>query len=271
MYLTQHQTTAGPRWALDGKYLPAHFNLNLLLELPQKNIANFLKSLPPGESANGDLLPPLESTHEVWACGVTYLRSRDARQAESDVPDVYGRVYEAERPEIFFKSLGWRAAGHQMPIRARQDSTWDVPEPELTLVVNRHLEIVGFTVGNDVSSRSIEGENPLYLPQAKSYRGSCAVGPGIQLAVADELRDVPIQMNIVRAGQIVFEGEIRSSQMKRSLEELVAYLGRELDFPHGVLLMTGTSLVPADDFTLQNGDVVQITINTLTLENPVQA
>ena len=271
MYLTQHKTSSGPRWALDGKYLPVHFNLSLLLELPQENIAGFLNSLPLGEAVTGDLLPPLESTHEVWACGVTYLRSRDARQAESDVPDVYGRVYDAERPEIFFKALGWRAAGHGMPIRARQDSSWDVPEPELTLIVNRQLEIVGFTVGNDVSSRSIEGENPLYLPQAKTYRGSCALGPGIQLAGADDLRDVPIQMNITRAGKIVFEGEIRSSQMKRSLEELVACLGRELDFPQGVLLMTGTSLVPADDFTLQNGDIVRITINALTLENPVQA
>jgi 2-dehydro-3-deoxy-D-arabinonate dehydratase len=271
MYLTRHTTIAGGRWALDGKYLPVHFNLNLLLELPKANITNFLKSLPLGEVAAGDLLPPLEATHEVWACGVTYLRSRDARQAESDTPDMYGRVYEAERPEIFFKALGWRVAGHGMPIRARQDSSWDVPEPELTLVVNRLMEIVGFTVGNDVSSRSIEGENPLYLPQAKTYRGSCAIGPGIQLAGTDELRDVPIQMNIVRAGRIVFEGEIRSSQMKRSLEELVAYLGRELDFPHGVLLMTGTSLVPSDEFTLQAGDVVQITINGLTLENLVQA
>jgi 2-dehydro-3-deoxy-D-arabinonate dehydratase len=160
--------------------------------------------------------------------------------------------------------------GPGAPIRIRRDSRWDVPEPELTLVANRHLEIVGFCAGNDVSSRSIEGENPLYLPQAKTYNGSCALGPGIRLAEVSQFKDTPIRLEILRAGQTVFEGEIRSSQMKRSYEELVAYLGRELDFPQGVFVMTGTGLVPADDFTLQAGDQVRISVADLTLENKVQ-
>jgi 2-dehydro-3-deoxy-D-arabinonate dehydratase len=213
--------------------LPHHFSLGLLLELPAQAIGSFLKSIPTAEPAVGDVLAPLEPTQEVWACGVTYLRSRDARKAESNVGDVYERVYEAERPEIFFKAPGWRVVGHQAPIRIRPDSTWDVPEPELTLVLNRHLEIVGFCAGNDVSSRSIEGENPLYLPQAKTYNGSCSLGPGIRLAEATQLRDVSIQLDIRRTGRTVFEGEIKSSQMKRSFEELAQYLGRALDFPQG--------------------------------------
>jgi 2-dehydro-3-deoxy-D-arabinonate dehydratase len=232
-------------------------------------MADFLNSIPSGPPATGDLLPPLEASHEVWACGVTYLISRDARQSESTVADVYGKVYDAERPEIFFKALGWRVVGSGQSIRIRGDSSWNVPEPEMTLVVNRHLEIVGFCAGNDVSSRDIEGENPLYLPQAKSYNQSCALGPGIQLTTVENLRDIPLKLNIQRDSQTVFDGEIRSSQMKRTPEELVAYLGREMDFPHGVFVMTGTGLVPGDNFTLQPGDVVKVTIDTLTIENDV--
>lgn len=270
MYLTRHQTSHGANWALDGQLLPRNFNLGLLLELPKARLADFLNSLPAGEAADGDLLSPLEPTQEVWACGVTYLRSRDARQAESEAADVYGLVYDADRPEVFFKALGWRVVGPGQPVRVRADSSWDVPEPELTLVVNQHLEVVGFCAGNDVSSRSIEGENPLYLPQAKTYRGSCALGPGIQLADIEELRDMEIQLEIDRAGETVFEGQIRSSQMKRTFEDLVAYLGRELDFPQGAFLMTGTGLVPEDDFTLRAGDAVTINVAGLTLQNMVQ-
>ena len=269
MYLTRHNVADGARWALDGRALPKNFSLGLLLELPKEAIAGFLNNLPLTEALERDLLAPIEPTQEVWASGVTYLRSRDARQAESEVADVYGRVYDADRPELFFKALGWRVVGHMRPIRIRQDSGWNVPEPELTLVINRHLEIVGFCSGNDVSSRDIEGENPLYLPQAKTYNQSCALGPGIRLAEPDELRDVTINLDIQRAEQSVFQGEISSSQMKRSLEELVAYLGRELDFPQGVFLMTGTGLVPGDDFTLQKGDVVTISVDGLTLQNEV--
>jgi 2-dehydro-3-deoxy-D-arabinonate dehydratase len=271
MYLTRHQTSQGPRWALDGQFLPQNFSLRFLLELPSRTISDVLKTIPPSGPADGPLLPPLETMHEVWACGVTYRRSREARQLESDVGDVYERVYEAERPEIFFKATGWRVVGHNMPIRIRQDSHWNVPEPELTLVINRHQDIVGFCVGNDVSSRDIEGENPLYLPQAKIYNRSCALGPGILITQAGHLRDVSIQMKISRAEDVVFQEQTRSSQMKRPLEDLVTFLGRELDFPHGVFLMTGTGIVPPDEFTLQPRDKVQITIDSLVLENKVQS
>ena len=258
MILTRHQTWQGPRWALDGHVLPHGFSLGCLLAWPKDAILACLRTMPTDEPAEGPLLPPLDLMHEVWASGVTYLRSRQARQAESDVGDVYQKVYDAARPELFFKAVGWRVVGHAMSIRIRRDSGWNVPEPELTLVINRCREIVGFCVGNDVSSRDIEGENPLYLPQAKVYNGSCALGPGILLAEPNELRDLPIQMEILRGGAQLFQGETRSSHMKRSLEELVAYLGRELDFPQGVFLMTGTGIVPPDDFTLKVGDVVRI-------------
>jgi len=270
MYLTRHAVAEGPRWALDDSLLPSGIDLDLLLQMPRSAIAAFLRALPRGgAAASGKLLPPVEPMQEVWAAGVTYLRSREAREAESSVKDVYARVYEAERPELFFKAIGWRVAGHKMPIRVRDDSRWNVPEPELTLVVNAHREIIGFCVGNDVSSRDIEGENPLYLPQAKVYEGSCALGPGIVLSEVDRLRDLFIQVAVSRAGRSIFKGETRTAQMKRPLEELVAYLGRELDFPRGVFLMTGTGIVPPSDFSLARGDLVRITIGSLTLENEV--
>jgi 2-dehydro-3-deoxy-D-arabinonate dehydratase len=269
MYLTRHQTPRGPRWAVDGAFLPADFSLGLLLQVPASAIAGVLKALPTSGPATGALLPPGESTHEVWACGVTYLRSREAREAESTVSDVYARVYNATRPELFFKSIGWRAVGHGMPIRVRADSGWNVPEPELTLVVNAAREIVGYTVGNDVSSRDIEGENPLYLPQAKVYDGACSVGPGILLASPASLTDLPIQLTLVRNGQPVFDGTTSTSQIKRPFAELVDYVTRETEFPHGALLMTGTGIVPPLEFSMQRGDTVRITIGALTLENHV--
>jgi 2-dehydro-3-deoxy-D-arabinonate dehydratase len=270
MYLTRHQTAEGPRWALNDRFMPPEFNLDLLLQLPRAKIPDFLRAIPLGESAVGTLLPPVEPLHEVWAAGVTYLRSREAREAESTVKDVYARVYEAKRPELFFKAIGWRVVGHQMPIRVRDDSRWNVPEPELALVVNSSLEIVGFCAGNDVSSRDIEGENPLYLPQAKVYRGSCALGPGIVLTEVERLRHLTIEVTATRAGRLVFQGETRTSQMKRSLEELVEYLGKELAFPRGAFLMTGTGIVPPLDFSMQRGDAIRITIGSLTLENDVE-
>jgi 2-dehydro-3-deoxy-D-arabinonate dehydratase len=185
------------------------------------------------------------------------------------VRDVYEKVYSAVRPELFFKAIGWRAVGHKMPIRIRQDSYWNVPEPELTLVINGRQEIVGFCAGNDVSSRDIEGANPLYLPQAKMYNGSCALGPGIILAEADQLLDLAIQMDIIRAGEVVYQGETRSSQMKRPLRELVDYLTKEMDFPYGAFLMTGTGIVPTEEFSLQYGDMVRIIVGSLQLENYV--
>ncbi|HEX2660058.1 MAG TPA: fumarylacetoacetate hydrolase family protein [Polyangia bacterium] len=269
MLLTRHQTPHGPCWALDGRFLPTSFTLDQGLQLPKAEMEVFLRGLPALEAASGPLLPPLEPAHEVWAAGVTYLRSREAREAESAVKDVYARVYDAPRPELFWKSLGWRVAGHQMPIRVRADSRWNAPEPELTLVVNAAREIVGFCVGNDVSSRDIEGENPLYLPQAKVYDGSCALGPGLQLGNTERLKDLAVEITIGRAGRPVFQGATRTSQIKRPLEELTRYLGQELEFPRGAFLMTGTGIVPPPEFSLTAGDVVAITIGGMTLENAV--
>jgi 2-dehydro-3-deoxy-D-arabinonate dehydratase len=271
MYLTRHQTQLGPRWAVDGKFLPQTTSLEFLLELPAARLAAVLQAIATDEDAEGAPLAPIEPSQEVWASGVTYLRSRDARQTESDVGDVYERVYDAERPEIFLKAVGWRVVEHRQSIRVRRDSGWNVPEPELTLVINGQGVIVGYCAGNDVSSRAIEGANPLYLPQAKIYNGSCALGPGIQLAGAGEMRSFGVQLEIARNGAVIFRGETGIDQMKRSLEELADYLYRELDFPTGVFLMTGTGIVPPDEFSLQAGDLVKITVGSLTLENEVQA
>jgi len=267
--LTKHDTPQGPRWALDGRLLREDFDLGRLLALRVSQMADFLGSVVTTEPGDGTPLAPIDAATEVWAAGVTYLRSREAREAESTVRDVYAKVYDAERPELFFKATGWRVAGHGMPIRIRRDSRWNVPEPELTLVVNAHGEIAGFCAGNDVSSRDIEGANPLYLPQAKVYNGSCALGPAIALCGVETLRDLPIDLSVLRDGRAIFSGATRTSQLKRPLQELVEYLVREMDFPSGVFLMTGTGVVPPDDFSLAPGDVVRITIGGLTLENPV--
>ncbi len=203
-YLTKHQTVRGPRWALDGRLLADDFQFGRLLGLPAAAMPGFLQASAGTEAADDALLAPIEAAGEVWAAGVTYLRSRVAREAESTVKDVYSKVYEAERPELFFKSPGWRVVGHGTPIRVRRDGRWNVPEPELTLVINATGEIVGYCAGNDVSSRDIEGENPLYLPQAKVYNGSCALGPGISLCGADVLRDLAIDLVVGRAGRPIF-------------------------------------------------------------------
>jgi 2-dehydro-3-deoxy-D-arabinonate dehydratase len=269
MLLTRHQTKDGARWALDGTFLPPNLTLSTLLELPRAAMLQLLETLANGEAAHGETVAPLDLQHEVWAAGVTYLRSRDARRVESTVADMYDHVYEAARPELFFKSTGWRVAGNGAPIRIRADSRWNVPEPELVLVINRQREIVGYCAGNDVSSRDIEGENPLYLPQAKVYNGSCALGHGIWLSEPESIRDIPIGLEIQRAEEVVFTGETTTATMKRTLPELVEFLTRELDFPQGVFLMTGTCLVPGDNFTLQAGDRVSIRVGMLQLENRV--
>ncbi len=217
------------------------------------------------------LLAPIDGETEVWAAGVTYKQSEQARKEESGTPDIYAKVYTAQRPELFFKATPRRVAGPDAPIVVRSDSSWDVPEPELVLVINAHGEIIGYTIGNDVSSRSIEGENPLYLPQAKVYTACCALGPGITPAweVADPY-NLTIRLNIERNNQVHWEGETSTRELKRRFEELVTYLFLENDFPEGVLLCTGTALVPENQFTLQPGDVVQISIDQLgTLRNPV--
>lgn len=221
--------------------------------------------------SNASLLAPIDGETEVWASGVTYKRSMHARMEESETPDIYSRVYVSERPELFYKGNLRRTSGPDAPVVVRGDSEWDVPEPELALAINAYGEIIGYTVANDVSSRSIEGENPLYLPQAKVYARSCALGPGITPAweIADPY-DLTIRMEIEREGQTCWEGETSTNQLNRRLEDLVSYLFREDDFPSGVILCTGTGLVPDPPFTLTGGDVVRITIDHLgTLSTPV--
>ena len=224
-----------------------------------------------GAAVSGDviLLPPV-GTQEVWAAGVTYLRSREARVEEAIEASPYDRVYAAERPELFLKSAAWRVRGPSEPIGIRADSTWDVPEPELTLVLDSRMRIVGYTIGNDASSRSIEGENTLYLPQAKTYDGSCAIGPAL-VPVSQVDPPFEIRMSIERGGELVFDDATSTGQMARPFDELVAYLGRGLTFPRGAFLMTGTGIVPDPPFTLEPGDVVSIAIDGLgTLTNPVE-
>jgi 2-dehydro-3-deoxy-D-arabinonate dehydratase len=213
-----------------------------------------------------EILPPIGSQQELWACGVTYLKSKIGRQEESKMAggaDFYGKVYEAVRPECFFKCNPNRVVGHKDFVRIRKDSIWNVPEPELTLVVTTSGKIVGYTAGNDMSSRSIEGENPLYLPQAKTYDGCAALGPGIYISDTPFNRNNKIYLQIIRNKQIVFEESIAISQMKRSLEELVKYIYLECSFPHGCLIMTGTGIVPPANFTLQSGDDINITIDSI--------
>ncbi len=269
LYLTRHQTAVGPRWAVNGRALPDAFHLDVLLQRSLPEIQRALSSAASEARPQGEAIAPVEDTQEVWAAGVTYVRSREARVTESSTADLYQRVYEAERVEVFFKAIGWRVMGHGDAIRVRRDSSWSVPEPELTLLINRGGEIVGYTAGNDVSCRDIEGENPLYLPQAKIYDGACALGPGIVIAPADDMRSLPIRMTIERGGEAVFRGETSTAKLKRSLEEMVAWLIRELSFPEGVFLMTGTGLVPPDEFSLQQGDQVRIDVGALTLQNRV--
>lgn len=219
------------------------------------------------------MLAPI-GNQELWACGVTYLRSKVGRQEESKAAggsDFYAKVYEAERPEVFFKSTAHRVVGHSAKIAIRKDSTWDVPEPELTLVVTSSGKIVGYTIGNDMSSRSIEGENPLYLPQAKTYDGCAAIGPCIYISDKPISSSTMIGLEIHRDQEKVFEGSIGISQMKRSHEELVSFVYRACSFPYGCLVMTGTGIVPGSDFTLQSGDEVRISIDHIgTLINTVR-
>jgi 2-dehydro-3-deoxy-D-arabinonate dehydratase len=207
------------------------------------------------------VLAPVDH-QEVWAAGVTYKRSKVAREEESvGAAQFYDKVYTAPRPEIFLKATPARVVAADEPVRIRKDSKWNVPEPELALVVAPSLKIVGYTIGNDMSSRDIEGENPLYLPQAKIYRGSCALGPVITLADdMPELSTVEIRLVIERQGKQAFAGSTTLAQMARSPESLVEWLGKELDFPDGVILLTGTGIVPPDSFSLTSGDTIRITI-----------
>jgi 2-dehydro-3-deoxy-D-arabinonate dehydratase len=222
--------------------------------------------------AGAHTLAPIGS-QEIWAAGVTYYRSRDARMAESKDAgggDFYDRVYRAARPELFFKGTASRAAAPGAPVRIRSDAKWSVPEPELTLVINPRGAIIGYTIGNDMSSRDIEGENPLYLPQAKVYDGSSALGPCVLVANDPLPPSTAISLGIERAGKLAFSGTTTLAQLKREPKELVEYLFRDNVFPTGAYLMTGTGIVPPDSFSLQRGDRIRITIEAIgTLENIV--
>jgi 2-dehydro-3-deoxy-D-arabinonate dehydratase len=257
------------------RFVRRHRRLDALFRSrsPAATVAAWFDDARPGEiPASEAILAPIES-QELWAAGVTYLRSKAARAAESREAGgeiFYDRVYEADRPELFFKATAHRVAPPGGTVRLRRDSAWNVPEPELVLAVNAHGSIFGVTVGNDVSSRSIEGENPLYLPQAKVYRGSASLGP--RLVITDQLppAGTGIHMLVLRDGATVFEGETQLAQMRRSLESLVEWLLREDQFPSGCYLMTGTGIVPGDDFTLRVGDEIRIRIDGIgTLVNHV--
>jgi 2-dehydro-3-deoxy-D-arabinonate dehydratase len=225
-----------------------------------------------GVSVPGNLLPPIGS-QEVWAAGVTYFRSRDARMEESKGAgggDFYDRVYHAERPELFFKSTPHRVVGPQAKVAIRQDARWSVPEPELVLFISPSGKITGYTIGNDMSSRDIEGENPLYLPQAKVYDRSCALGPCLLISNESLPAATEISLQILRAGEPAFAGTTALREMKRKPEELVEYLYRSSTFPQGCFLLTGTGIVPPDSFTLHAGDEIRITISPIgTLVNVV--
>ncbi len=227
--------------------------------------------LPRFSPAEASLIAPIEQ-QEVWAAGVTYLRSKKARMDESQhSASAYDLVYEAERPELFFKSLPSKVVGPGRPVGIRRDARWSVPEPELALVINSRAQIVGYTVGNDMSSRDIEGANLLYLPQAKIYSHSCALGPWLAVGPSEkEARDWTIELQIRRKSQPVFSCNTSVSLIKRSFEELVSYLFRSQRFPHGAILLTGTGVVPPDTFTLQPGDLVEIAISGIgSLTSPV--
>ena len=241
------------------------------------DLSGYLRSVvnqgkPAADFASAQILAPIAS-QEVWAAGVTYYRSRSARMEESKSAgggDFYDRVYSAERPELFFKAMASRVAAPGTSVRIRSDAKWSVPEPELTLLINNRGQIIGYTVGNDMSSRDIEGENPLYLPQAKVYDRSCALGPCVLVSSEPLPTSTPIQLEIHRNGTTEFSAATTLAELKRNPTTLVEYLFRDNNFPNGALLMTGTGIVPPDSFTLAVGDRVQITIDPIgTLENEV--
>jgi 2-dehydro-3-deoxy-D-arabinonate dehydratase len=260
------RTTKGFLLKSDGHYFTVHgTDFDELLNLP--NLHDHLREVsrrgPATEApAREDILAPV-GTQEIWAAGVTYERSREGRREESKESGAavfYSKVYDAERPELFFKAPGWRAIGPDAKIRIRKDANWNVPEPELVLVINADRQIVGYTLGNDVSSRDIEGENPLYLPQAKVYDGSCSIGPAIWVSNQSFDRNTEITLAVERAGKSIFEGNVPLLRIRREFNELVEYLYRELSFPAGAFLFTGTGIVPPNDFTLISGDLVKITV-----------
>ena len=254
-------------------HLLAVENLAELLTLEKSTLLSTItEALQSSETAEvARLLPPVDALTEVWAAGVTYKRSRAAREEESDQPDVYSRVYDADRPELFFKSVAWRVVGTGEPIGVRSDSAINAPEPEIALVCNSFGEIVGVTICNDVSSRSIEGENPLYLPQAKVYAGSCALGPGfVPIDQIPDIYNLEISVEVKRDGEVIWDGVTSTKEMHRTFEDLVKYLFLHMAFPQGVILSTGTGLVPSMSFNLSTEDEVTVGIERIgTLFNKV--
>ena len=258
----------------DSFSIAANFCFDELFDCPDPldYVQSRFQAGEPSIRPEGHLLPPLAS-QEIWAAGVTYFRSRDARMEESESSGgdrFYDMVYEAERPELFFKATPTRCRGHLDKVCIRSDSSWDVPEPELTLAISSSGNVFGYTIGNDMSSRSIEGENPLYLPQAKLYKGSCAIGPCLVVGSLPGAQ-AKITIEIQRGDELAFSGETEVAQIKRSFEELAQFLFRDNEFPHGALLMTGTGVVPDSGFTLAPGDVIKIGIDGAgELENQVE-
>jgi 2-dehydro-3-deoxy-D-arabinonate dehydratase len=252
------------------KTIPGIPTLTQALQIRMSDLKSAIEK-DSGEVVTGDLVPPVAPETEVWGAGVTYLRSRDARKEESDTPDVYQRVYEADRPELFFKATCRRTVGNGDPIGIRYDSEASVPEPEVAIVVNKFREIIGFSICNDMTARTIEGENPLYLPQAKSYLGSTSLGPDITLAwMAPSAADMTIHAEIKRGTEIVWKADTALSGLNRTLPDLVNYLFRCQTFPDGVILSTGTGIIPPLEFITKEGDVISITVNGLgVLSNPV--
>lgn len=268
--LVEHDTKSYLLVGADWDHLINHDNLAAHLREAMSGVAPLIASAQPPAT---DFLPPI-GTQEVWAAGVTYFRSRDARMEEAKKAgggSFYDRVYSADRPELFFKASPHRVVGSGGKVRIRKDSKWNVPEPELALVINARGTIIGHTIGNDMSSRDIEGENPLYLPQAKVYAQSCALGPCILVADRTPAKETTIRLVIARDGQEAFRGETTLAQLKRTPEELVSWLFRDNIFPAGAFLLTGTGIVPPDDFTLRSGDEIRITIEPIgTLVNTVE-
>ncbi len=266
-----YRTPQGPVVEKDGRYLQITAHWNDLLN--RDDLPAFLATAKGTEVAKPERLLSPVSHQEVWAAGVTYFRSRTARMEESKDAgggSFYDRVYAADRPEIFFKATPHRVAAPDAPMHLRRDSKWMVPEPELTLVITRTGQLIGYTVGNDLSCRDIEGENPLYLPQAKSFRLSAAVGPGIKVTSDLLPATTAIKLEILRAGKAAFSGETTLAQLKRTPQELIGWLFKDNDFPNGAFLMTGTGIVPPDEFTLTGGDEVCISIDGIgTLVNPM--
>ncbi|WP_433367919.1 fumarylacetoacetate hydrolase family protein [Actinoplanes sp. CA-142083] len=278
MPISIHHLRSGTttRWAVcqDGRWGELDRTLADLLAVPLGQARTAVEAAARdagGEMPGDEMLPPVDR-QEVWAAGVTYLRSRDGRKEESGYGALYDRVYESDRPEIFFKASPWRVVGDRDAVGIRSDSGWDVPEAEVGLVLNAAGELFGYTLANDMSSRSIEGENPLYLPQAKIYDRSCAVGPAIVPSWAVDPGPFHLGLRVLREGREVYAGTASTSAMARGFEDLADWLFRALTFPAGVLLLTGTGVVPDADFTARPGDTIEITSAALgTLTNPVIA